>query len=279
MTPTPEQVAQWREEFELTFGFIESIKTNGLFYCDRSTQDEWNGYRRARTEQAQPEPVDNDAEFLKRFKQNVLANVERALPVDPHAALRAEYAKQVQEGTTGFYLWERKRGMEPFSEVNYLMFFPDAQYRCTDISCYVSKDGEPAVRMLRSEAQELQHQTKDTHDWFDPNNNEPYEGVIFSFNANEGIYTYRTKATIKLDGKMVTPEQAAAEWEAKKETHDVWALNNCGGEVITIKPSFNPYNAHLSGYEYQLRPKALKQPTWTGSRDDVIALLKEKGLL
>jgi hypothetical protein len=84
------------------------------------------------------------------------------------------------------------------------------------------------------------------------------------------IYTYRTKATIRLDGKMVTPEQAAAEWKAKRETHDVWFTTHTGAWV-KVGGDFDS-----SRGRYELRPK---QPTWTGSREDVIALLKDEGLL
>jgi hypothetical protein len=88
------------------------------------------------------------------------------------------------------------------------------------------------------------------------------------------------KATIKLDGNMVTSEQAAAEREAKKETHNLWFCdysNDYRIDNTCLKPdgSFYHYNDQAK-YCYELRPK---QSTWTGSRDDVIALLKEKGVL
>jgi hypothetical protein len=195
-------------------------------------------------------------------------------PVDPHAALRAEYAKQVAEGTTGFYLWEYKYELQKeFITLDYSRFVgfniamhPDHNYRYTDISCYISKDGEPAIRMLRTEAQELQRKTKDTHDWRDPRG---ADWVHWAF-SQKGTYTYRTKATIKLDGNMVTPEQAAAEWEAKKDTHDLYSCVGVSGWHESKNPQW------YANAEYELRPK---QPTWTGSRDDVIALLKELELI
>jgi hypothetical protein len=130
---------------------------------------------------------------------------------------------------------------------------------------------------LRTEAQELQRQTKDTHNWFDPSQNEPYEGVIFSFNGSEGFYTYKTKATIKLDGNMVTPEQAEAEWEAKKETHDLWYRSDRLAWCIWTLKELNKVEDHNE--QYELCPKHTKQSTWTGSREDVIALLADLGLL
>jgi hypothetical protein len=196
-------------------------------------------------------------------------------PVDPNAALRAEYAKQVVEGTTRFYLWEfnyENRGWESVG-LNTPIFDNQHEYRCTDISCYVSKDGDTAIRMLRTDAQELQAKTRDECDWFTPFSSQlDVDDDFFSFCSN-GTYTYRTKATIKLDGNMLTPEQAEAEWKAKKETHDVWASFRGDDYLKVIYAGFL-----LADYPatYELR---LKQPTWTGSREDVIALLKEMGVL
>jgi hypothetical protein len=76
-------------------------------------------------------------------------------PIDPHAAIRAEYAKQVEEGTTGFYLWELKNSTDKWVAIGYPSWSSDCIYHCTDISCYVSKDGEPAIRMLTEEAASL----------------------------------------------------------------------------------------------------------------------------
>jgi hypothetical protein len=191
-------------------------------------------------------------------------------PVDPHAALRAEYAKQVEEGTTGFYLWELQNCKGEWLNIGCRSWATDVAYRCTDISCYVSIDGEPAIRMLRTEAQELQDKTRDECDWFTPFGSQlDVDDDFFSFGSN-GTYTYRTKGTIKLDGNMVTPEQAAAEWEAKKETHDLWYRSDRVDWCIWFLKQLNKVENHNEHYE--LRPK---EPTWTGSRDDVIALLKE----
>jgi hypothetical protein len=163
---------------------------------------------------AQPEPV---GIHLSTNPEN--AKFVYAETVDKHATLRAEYAKQVAEGTTGFYLWELMTPANPDVWQQKLTddephWTATTQYRCTDISCYVSKDGEPAIRMLRTEAQVLQRKTKNTHDWFTTGGALAVIDFLF---ADKGLYTYRTKA--------------------------------------------------------------LKQPTWTGSREDVIALLKEKELL
>jgi hypothetical protein len=185
---------------------------------------------------AQPEPVIAALEEInKRIDKNLEGFhnewavspeleclVEKAIaklksePVDTHTTLRAEYAKQVKEGTTGFYLWEYSYPDEPNHKNTTQIpgWTKSHVYYCTDISCYVSKDGEPAIRMLRTKAQELQCKTKDTHDWFDP---AEIAGVVIMAFDGKGTYTYT--------------------------------------------------------------PKSLKQPTWTSSRDDVIALLKEMGLL
>jgi hypothetical protein len=230
--------------------------------------------------QAQPEPVcqwqenDNSRGFDKLAEKQ---SPELLIPVDPHAELRAEYAKQVEEGTTGFYLWGFQSHGFPKQTCtpDAPEFRARATYTCTDISCYVSKDGEPAVRMLRTDAQELQRELGDVVEWFFPNGNSASKWEI-GFDA-KGTYTYRTKATIKLNGNRVTPAQAAAEWEAKKETHDVWIKNDPSGSWFKtqMQPRLTiPYSQNNN--EYELRPK---QPTWTGSREDVIALIKEMGLL
>jgi hypothetical protein len=80
----------------------------------------------------------------------------------------------------------------------------------------------------------------------------------------------RAEVKIKLDGKMVTPEQAASEWEVKKETHDLWYGNFRGHFFKTIDTDFQP-NSNEYQSEYELRPKALKEVSGTGSRDDVSA--------
>jgi hypothetical protein len=195
----------------------------------------------------------------------------------PHAALRAEYIRQrdAVPCELRFYKWEgRKDESKPWQNAtgHYINFASDCQFRYTDISCYVSKDGEPAIRMLRTEAQELQRKLGDTVEWFTTRGRK-VEDWYLDFEA-KGIYTYRTKATIKLNGKMVTPEQAAAEREAKKDTHELWYRSDRLDWCIWSLKQWNKVENHNEHYE--LRPK---QPTWTGSREDVIALLKEKGLL
>jgi hypothetical protein len=127
--------------------------------------------------------------------------------------------------------------------------------------------------MLRTEAQKLQRSMGDTVEWRHQNMT-IYAGVSLGFSV-KGTYTYCTKTTIKLDGRMVTPEQAVAEWEAKKEAHDVWYTRYGQGWLAV---DIDRFDAHSKTHrpEYELRPK---HPAWTGSRDDVIALLKEEGLL
>lgn len=129
----------------------------------------------------------------------------------PHAALRAEYAKQVAEGATGFYLWEHSNSSKNWIGTH-KPDFSDMHYRYTDISCMVSKDGEPAIRMTRDKAQELQRKLGDSVQW-SHSDMTIYADESLIFNI-KGTYTYRPK-----------------------------------------------------------------QPTWTGSREDVLALLEEKGLI
>jgi hypothetical protein len=212
----------------------------------------------------------------------------------------------------------------------------DVEYRCTDISCYISKDGEPAIRMLRTEAQKLQQQLGNTVEWR-INQSDWLPNLPMDFH-NKGVFTYRAKATIKLggnmvlrdaawreislsdkdlytrwrggewriseakncgelndinwknaeyelrpkatiklNGNMVTPEQAAAEWEAKRETHERFVKWETIDDFLYLNNNNLNFVLHSrQKFEYELRPK---QPTWTGSREDVIALLKEMGVL
>jgi hypothetical protein len=176
--------------------------------------------------QAQPEPVASISknEWNKRIRDSVDAllkeggytkessarhnlsmmnfDVEQSAQpeqVDPNAALRAEYAKQVAEGTTGFYLWEFKSKDDFTAPTHWVEerpeFLPAFQYRYTDISCMVSKDGEPAIRMLRTDAQELQRKMGDTVTWSHPDM-DVYADESLAFNA-KGTYTYSTRATVK----------------------------------------------------------------------------------
>jgi hypothetical protein len=206
------------------------------------------------------EPRDEVGECVRHTQEAGRAEV------DPHATLRAEYAKQVALGTTGFYLWEyRFSSNQAWTPLDHEEFFPDHRYRYTDISCYVSKDGESAIRMLRTEARELQRQTKDTHDWFAPAGTGPYQ-AMFEFTHN-GTYTYHTKATIKLNGNMVTPKHAAAEWETKKETHELWFKfpSMEWSDVIGYPKNMAEYFEGCSRSYYELRTKKpnLKQLDWS----------------
>jgi hypothetical protein len=254
-----------------------------FIYWDTSLQ-----YRAIK--QAQPEPVeqwqenDNSRGFDKLAEKQ---SPELLIPVDPHATLRAEYIRQrdAVPCELGFYLWKGKNA----NSSNWhdatgcdIFFAKDCEYRYTDISCYVAKDDEiTATRMLRTAAQELQRKLGDTVDWFNPVGDLAGGGFareIFNF-TSEGTYTYRTRATIKLDGNMVTPEQAKAEWKAKRETHERFVKweNADSFTALINNVAFLPHSHEK--FEYELRPTALKQVDWTGSREDVIALLKEKELI
>lgn len=125
-------------------------------------------------EPAQPFSLNATIFIPKRKDADTQAQPE---PVDPHAALRAEYAKQIAEGTTGFHLWEASALPNKWTDIGIPDWSLNLQYRCTDISCIVSKDGEPAIRMLRTEAQALQRQTKDTHDWFAMNEQRAFKKI------------------------------------------------------------------------------------------------------
>ena len=96
----------------------------------------------------------------------------------------------------------------------------------------------------------------DTVEWWTASGYHDNKG--FSFNE-KGTYTYAPKATIKLDGKMVTPEQAAAEWAAKKETCDVWYKSDTD-DRFDKQDGIILWNKHKDVYncEYELRPKAIK---------------------
>jgi hypothetical protein len=274
--------------------------TDGFYY---SPQFEYRAIKQAQPEPVQPavdvDKVHPEWEFGSApFKdwcgkwfgsdsdETYLAKAVLSLPIkaqpeptDKHTDVRAEYAKQVRDDTRHFYLWKHKAPLLPLINCyGAPEFHPEYEYRCTDISCYVSKDGESAIRMLRTEAQELQAKTRDECDWFTPFSSQlDVDDDFFSF-GSKGTYTYRTKATIKLDGRRVTPEQAAAEWDAKKETHVMWFkfANIDWTDVIVYPEDYVEYFANTANCEYELRPK---QPTWTGSREDVIALLKEVGVL
>jgi hypothetical protein len=153
-----------------------------------------------------------------KHNQNGRIFTNKSEPVDPHAALRAEYAKQVKEGTTGFYLWELQHysAGKPYRPVSYPLFLEDSVYRCTDISCYVSKDGGTAMRMLAADAKALQAELGDAVEWL-AGTTKALNGEDFTFNLRDTTYTYA--------------------------------------------------------------PKALKQDGWKGTREDVIALLKELGFM
>ena len=83
---------------------------------------------------------------------------------------------------------------------------------------------------------------------------------------------------VKLDGKLVTREAAIALWESKKDTCDVWYRTAQTNWLTGFGKEFS-LTSDGDLVEYELRERPLKQIEWTGSREDVIALLIEKGLL
>jgi hypothetical protein len=158
----------------------------------------------------------------KAFKYRAIKQAQPE-PVDPHAALRAEYAKQVKDGTVGFYKWEFlnevddwQRCFSAFDGVSVEpLWLTNKSYRYTDISCMVALKGEPAKRMLRTEAQELQRKTKDTHNWFYVVNIPASN--IFDFDCG-GTYTYAPKA-LKIVKWANVPVGVAVR---DKKTKSVW---------------------------------------------------------
>lgn len=150
---------------------------------------------------------------------------------------------------------------------------PTCQVR--DLNTGVTKTMTPEAAKL------LQAETKDVCDWFDVGGGKS-ETYNFHF-GQDGIYTYKLKANlVKLDGKLMAREAAIAEWESKKDTCDVWYTSDSPpkGEW-ELERNFSGKYSHnwnsltqIKGAEYQLRPKPLKQE-WAGSREDVIALVKD----
>lgn len=225
-----------------------------------------------------PEPTEAD-----------LKGMVRPTPVDPHTNLRAEFAKQEAEGTLKFFKWKfrgpRDADWQECRHTNNTQFQPSwtptTEYCFTDVSCLVAKDNEPAARMLRTKAVELHRSLGDTVDWFDCDMNpsvtcigSPFLGFML-----DGTYTYKTKGTIKLDGKLVTPEQAAAEWESKQDTHELhFKLFPLGFTKVNglAKDMARYFSEQADRVEYELRANPVKP--WTGSREDVISLLTELGL-
>jgi hypothetical protein len=180
--------------------------------------------------------------------------------VDPHAALSTEYQRQrdAVPCELGFYLWEVDHlGGNSYGKLTEPYFHTEHEYRCTDISCYVSKDGEPAKRVLRTDAQKLQAELGDTVEWETPIGYR--SSCDFKF-YQKRTYTYRPKATIKLDGRMVTREQAVAEWESKKETCDLTYTDRNGIETIWLCPTLMGFS---EVQEYQLRTKPAKVVAWS----------------
>ena len=188
-------------------------------------------------------------------------------PVDPHAALRAKYARQrdAVPCELGFYLWEGcKDATTPWQNAtgHHINFAPDCQFRCKDISCYVSKDGEPAIRMLRTDAQKLQAETKDVCDWFYDN------GVkggndIFGFDSQftEYPYSYKRKAKPKVrltvEGEQpqeVTQAEAQAIWELLKGTHDCYFSVGSASYLKDNDVGFTCTSENKGRYQLRLKP-------------------------
>lgn len=168
---------------------------------------------------AQPEPVEpQQAAWPQPPKK------------EPHAELRALYAQQFQRKTLDCYLWEflNENGeyQHCFSTHDGVasepLWLPHKTYRCTPKpTCQVKNlDTGELKTMMREAAKLLQAELGDTVEWLLNGFTKPSLGG-FDF-GTDGIYTYKTKATIKLDGEMVTRDQAVAEWEAKKDAWHPW---------------------------------------------------------
>jgi hypothetical protein len=130
-----------------------------------------------------------------------------------HAVLRAEYAKQVAEVTTRFYLWWASSPTGTWTDIGVPCWQPDLEYRCTDVSCYVSKDGEPPVRMTREDARKLQSTLGNTVEWKHPNLT-LLQGYALGF-ACEGTYTYHTKQPSAPDVGSKAQRANVEKWNGK----------------------------------------------------------------
>ena len=203
--------------------------------------------------QARPEPV-------SRFQYDGHEELPTPEPTDPHAADRIKYAKQVAEGTVGFYLWEYETAGYPKQTcINAPEFRIGTVYRCTDISCYVSKDGEPAIRMLRTEAQKLQAETLETCDWFEPNVTSPFD-AIFMF-ITDGIYTYKRKAL-----KPVSWESMPKGVRIQYRT-DLLTLRHVAGDKVWLEDLYETPGIDGRVYADVALAPADKQP-WIAVQDD-----------
>jgi hypothetical protein len=123
--------------------------------------------------------------------------------------------------------------------------------------CQVSKDGEPAKRMLRTDAQKLQAESGDTVDWFNPYNDKLTVASDFGL---VGIYKYGTKANlVKLGGELMTREAAIAKYEAVQDKCDIWIKNDVTivWEMTKLTRKFIVY-ANECNCEYELRTKPAK---------------------
>lgn len=84
-------------------------------------------------------------------------------PADLHAELRAQYEKQVADGTTDYYVWESNwRNIPTEWHVVNPQFDVAQVYRCTPKPTTTVNGETMAVEM----AQKLFEETKGTHDWF-----------------------------------------------------------------------------------------------------------------
>ena len=114
--------------------------------------------------------------------------------------------------------------------------------------------------MTREAAKLLQAETKGVCDWFDDGATVPdAEGFEF---IGTGIYTYKQKANlVKLNGEFMTREAAIAEWESKKDTCDCYKREETSSQSYACDyPVF--FTWENNKFEYQLRPKPLKQIEW-----------------
>jgi hypothetical protein len=185
------------EAARLGSGNVEMLLSTGEWFVIHGyyLYPSWEKYRAVK--QAQPEPVPFPLPAHDRAK--LKAQQAKTEPVDPHAAIRAEYIRQrdAVPCERWFYKWEFQNNLT----IDWLNcgsapeFCKERKYRCTDISCYVSKDGEPAIRMLLTNAQKLQAELGDTVEW-SWGSGGAFGGVVCAvdeFSFTGGTYTYRAK--------------------------------------------------------------------------------------
>ena len=195
------------------------------------------------------------------------------LQAETHAKWKALYAQQVKNGTLDDFVWEASALPNKWTDIGVPDWSLNLQYRCTlKPTCQVRNDDTGELKTMTQEAAKLlQAETKDVCDWFLNGATDLSCGFLFE---NSGIYSYKLKANlVKLDGKLVTREAAIAIWESKKDTCDVWFKSPIGVWVLTEGNDCAFLWTAKDG-EYQLRPKAKKQVSWT---DMPVGVMTNKG--